>query len=114
MRRTLLRRSIGALLGVSCGVAVALAPALAARPGPSGAAEAKVSGYGVSAVSYDLAGTRVAAVSFRLDPPAASTLRVSLGTTWTSCTATAGRATCTFDRPPPLGSAHALMVVAAG
>ncbi len=89
MRRTLLRRSIGALLGVSCGVAVALAPALAARPGPSGAAEAKVSGYGVSAVSYDLA-------------------------TWTSCTATAGRATCTFDRPPPLGSAHALMVVAAG
>ncbi len=102
MRRTLLRRSIGALLGVSCGVAVALAPALAARPGPSGAAEAKVSGY------------RVAAVSFRLDPPAASTLRVSLGTTWTSCTATAGRATCTFDRPPPLGSAHALMVVAAG
>jgi hypothetical protein len=90
-------------------------PVLTAHaPRPAGAAVARVSGYRVENVSYELGRDRVRAVSFSLLPATAGTVRVQLGKSDTSCAVRRGRAVCTFAGPGPrLDGLTSLAVLAA-
>jgi hypothetical protein len=91
-------------------------PALTA-PAPGGAAVAAVSGYRISDVSYLLdaaAPGRIAAVSFTFAPADAQTVRVRLGSSWSTCSGERGRARCRLSAPlPRLGELRSLAVLAA-
>jgi hypothetical protein len=113
MRRSLSTRVGGVLIAACCGVAISLSPVFAA-PAPSGFATGAVSGYRVSSVSYELAGDRVAAVSFDLDPPGARTARARLGSAQARCVVAGPRSSCRFDVPPSVSAVSSLEIVAAG
>jgi hypothetical protein len=82
--------------------------------GVAGAGAGTVSGYTVSEISYSTAGEAIDGVSFTLDPPTATVVRARLdpGEPWTTCSVSAGAASCPVATP--LASVSALAVVATG
>lgn len=89
-------------------------------PSDAGAGAGSVSGYTASGVSFSLdAGdpTRIDAVTFSINPAAASQVRVRLtsGGAWYSCTNAAGSVSCATTSPQAsLAAADRLDVVATG
>jgi hypothetical protein len=81
-----------------------------ARPAGSGAAV--VSGYTISSVSYSLAGDSIGGLSFALDPPGATTVKVRLAPTqpWTACSIADGVASCAVSLA--VAEAESLEIVA--
>jgi hypothetical protein len=98
-------------------------PALLAGPALTGAnavpvttgglGSATISGYVVSSIEYTVDDETVEAVSFRLAPATAQTVRARLATTlpWTACALAAGAVSCPVETPVDV--ALALEVVAA-
>lgn len=80
----------------------------------AGAGSGTVSGYTASAITYEVDGETIAAVSFSLSPPGAVTVKARLaqGEPWTPCTVDAGVATCPVATD--VADARDLDVVATG
>lgn len=83
----------------------------------AGAGSAAISGYSVSNVAYALNASNpqnIDSVSFDISPATAATVKASLdGTTWNSCTNTAGSVSCTTSGGT-VAAASSLTVVATG
>lgn len=92
--------------------APALTAANAVPQGAGGAGSGPISGYTVSAISYELDDENVAAVSFRLTPAGATAVKARLAPDepWTTCTIGADVASCPVAAP--LAAARSLDVVA--
>jgi hypothetical protein len=67
-------------------------------------ARSQRSGYLISNVRYQIEGTLVSAVTFRLSPANAHHVSVRLGGRKVVCAVAAGLATCTLPEPAPISS----------
>ena len=112
---TVLRRAAILLFGLAF-LPVASAFTSSNTGGPAGQGRAAVSGYNVSNIHFVPASdaSRLAAVSFAIEPAAATTVRVQLsqGSAWYTCTDTAGNVVCPTATEPAVATATALNVVA--
>ena len=112
---TVIRRVAILLLGA--GLIPVVSGFMASNSGWSaGQAAAPVSGYNVSNIDFIPAhdASRLAAVSFAIEPAAARTVRVQLskGSAWYTCDNTAGHVVCPTAAEPAVATANALNVVA--
>jgi hypothetical protein len=112
---TVLRRVAILLFGLAL-LPVASAFTSSNTGGPAGQGRAAVSGYNVSNIHFVPAhdASRLAAVSFAIEPAAATTVRVQLsqGSAWYTCANTAGHVVCPTAAEPAVATATALNVVA--
>jgi hypothetical protein len=112
---TVIRRVAVLLLGL--GLIPVVSGFMASNTGwTTGQATAPVAGYNVSNIDFIPAHdtSRLAAVSFAIEPAAARTVRVQLskGSAWYSCDNTAGHVVCPTATQPAVVTANALNVVA--
>jgi hypothetical protein len=112
---TVLRRLGILLLGLAL-IPVASAFTSTSTGRPAGQGSAALSGYAVSNIHFVPASdaSRLAAVSFAIEPAAATTVRAQLsaGGAWYTCKNTAGNVVCPTPAEPAVATAAALNVVA--